>query len=669
MRTVRWGILGTGMIARKLAQAINESSSALLHAVASRGATRAEAFAREFAAERHYGSYDALLADPLVDAVYISLPNQLHARWTILCAEAGKHILCEKPFTTNAAEAMVALEAVRRHDVFFMEAFMYRCHPQTRLVFDLIRDGAIGDVRMIQAAFAYNMGPHYDNIRLSNALSGGGIMDVGCYGLSMARLLAGAALGLDGPAEPVEIRGTAHIGEISRVDEWATGILRFDRGIQAQIACGTQIAMDNRVHLWGTKGNLEVTSPWFCNGKVIVRPAGSDEVVHEAPCDASLYANQLHVVADHLEAREVPAPAMTWQDTMSNMHALDTWRAQVGLQFDQETTIGLSQTIAHRPLSPRHDHNMTYGEIEGVGKPISRLVMGSMIFSPERQPFTCAMLDHFVELGGTCIDTAYIYMGGKSEPAIGNWIALRGNRDEVVIITKGAVPSPERCTPEWIDRHLRESLDRLKTDYVDIWMMHRDNPALPVSAFVDCLNEHLRAGRIRAYGASNWSLDRLAEANAYAAGHGLRGFDCNSPNLSLARWNEPIWEGCVSASAPEARAWHEERQMPLFAWSSQAQGFFTGRYSPDDTSNRDMVRCWYNQPNFERLERARQLAEEKGVTATQIAMAYVLCQPFPTFALIGPRTVEETYTSALGLNVKLTPDELAWLNLEDTSRG
>ena len=201
-----WGILGTGGIARTFARALATSNTGALLAVGSRTADSAERFGAEFAIPRRYASYEALLADPDVQAVYISLPNHLHALWTIRCAEAGKHILCEKPLATNYGEAMTAVEAARQHDVFLMEAFMYRCHPQTARLVELLREKVIGDVRVIQAHFSFNMhGPRHENIRQQNAAAGGGIMDVGCYCASMARLVAGAALGQPF-ADPLQVK-------------------------------------------------------------------------------------------------------------------------------------------------------------------------------------------------------------------------------------------------------------------------------------------------------------------------------------------------------------------------------------------------------------------------------------------------------------------------------
>ncbi len=308
---------------------------------------------------------------------------------------------------------------------------------------------------------------------------------------------------------------------------------------------------------------------------------------------------------------------------------------------------------------------MKYGTIAGVERPVSRLIMGSVMFSTRDIPYTCGMLDHFVALGGNAVDTAHVYGRGDCERAVGAWLAQRGNRAEVVIVGKGAHhdQSGPRVTPAHITADLLESLERLGTDYIDLYLLHRDDPSRPVGEIVECLNEHHAAGRIRAFGGSNWTTARLDAANAYAQAHGLVPFSASSPNFSLAVMNEPPWAGCLSASV-EGRDWYVARQFPLLAWSSQAQGFFSGRFAPHDRSNDEMVRVWYNDANFQRLERAGELARRRGVATTAIALAYVLCQPFPTFPLIGPQTTEEMDSSAAALGIELTPDELRWLNLE-----
>ena len=221
-KKIGWGILGTGNIAKKLATAIRASKTGTLVAVGSRTQAAADAFGKEFKVPNRYDSYDAVLADPRVQAVYISLPNHLHAVWTIRCAEAGKAILCEKPLGMNFAESMVMVEACRAAGVFLMEAFMYRCHPQTAKLVELLRAKTIGDVRLIQSAFSYNMGPAYTNIRMQNEAGGGGILDVGCYTASMSRLIAGAAMGKDF-ADPLDLRARRPPRRnVSRIDEWAS---------------------------------------------------------------------------------------------------------------------------------------------------------------------------------------------------------------------------------------------------------------------------------------------------------------------------------------------------------------------------------------------------------------------------------------------------------------
>ena len=199
-------------------------------------------------------------------------------------------------------------------------------------------------------------------------------------------------------------------------------------------------------------------------------------------------------------------------------------------------------------------------------------------------------------------------------------------------------------------------------------MLHRDDPNVNVAYILDGLNDQLAKGRCRSLGASNWSIARIREANAYAAKHGMTGFACSSPNLSLAKPNEPRWAGCVSMSA-EDEAWHLETQLPVIAWSSQSGGFFTGRYSPEKTDDADMVRVYYNDGNWERLRRTRVLAGQYGVTANQIALAYVLNQPFPVAAIIGPHKVAELADSVKGQQVELSVSELAWLNLDSDTLG
>ncbi len=239
-KRLQWGIIGTGAIARTFARGLAVSAHGTLVAVGSRTQAAAESFGDALGAPYRYGTYDALLADPRVEAVYIATPHPMHAQWAVRAAEAGKHILCEKPLTLNHAEAMAVTEAARAHHIFLMEAFMYRCHPQTAALIELIRSGAIGDVRLIQASFGFTTTPDPTRRLFNHALGGGGILDVGCYPVSMARLIAGVATG-QAFADPLEVKGTAQIGAVSRVDEYAVAVARFPGGILAELATGVQV--------------------------------------------------------------------------------------------------------------------------------------------------------------------------------------------------------------------------------------------------------------------------------------------------------------------------------------------------------------------------------------------------------------------------------------------
>ncbi len=662
--TLAWGILGTGSIAKIFARGLSASRTGELVAVGSRTQVSADAFGDAFAVPKRYGSYEALLADSDVQAVYISTPHPLHAEWAIKAAEAGKHVLCEKPLTLNYPEAMAVIEAAQRHNVFLMEAFMYRCHPQTAKLVELIRDKAIGDVRVIQATFSFHS--KFDPVSrlLSQEFGGGGILDVGCYCTSMARLIAGAATGHDF-AEPLEVKGVAEIGADTRVDEYALASLKFPSGILAQLATGVQVAQENVVQIYGSEGYIVVPEPWMPSrdgspSTLIVHRKDAQPQEIRIEVDRPLYTIEADTIATYLEQRQAAPPAMTWDDSLGNMKTLDRWREEIGLIYDAELPSAQIPVVHRRPLTVRADHTMRYGRIPSLDKPVSRLVMG--VDNQTTLPHATVMFDDFFERGGNCFDTAWIYARGMCERMLGQWIKNRNIREHVVILDKGA--HTPYCNPEDLTKQLFESLDRLQTDYVDIYMLHRDNPAIPVDEFIDVLNEHQRAGRIRVFGGSNWSLERVEAANAYARSKNLMGFAAVSNNFSLARMIEPPWAGCISSSDAESRAWFTRTQMPLMPWSSQARGFFTDRAHPDNRSDPELVRCWYSEDNFRRRERVIELSKQRGVLPINIALAYVLCQPFPTFPLIGPRMIAETRTSMPALDIELTPDELRWLNLE-----
>lgn len=663
-KKLSWGIISTGRIAESFASGIMHSESGTLVAVASRQLEKAQNFAEKFNVPKSYGSYEELLADNQVEAVYIATPHPMHAEWAIKAAEAGKHILCEKPIGINHAEAMAIVESAFENDVFLMEAFMYRCHPQTKKLVELLQEKVIGDVRVIQATFSFHAGFNPESRLYNNDLGGGGILDVGCYCTSMARLVAGVANGKE-IEEPIELKGYGHIGTTG-VDEWAVAIARFPGDICAQLSTGVAIAQENVVRIFGTKGYIFIPSPWIISkeggeSQIIIHIYGKSPQQITVKSEKWLYSIEADTVAENIPNRQAKFPAMSWQDTLGNMKALDMWRQSIGVIYEKEKPEKMIYTVAGRALQPGRKSVMKYGEIKGIDKKVSRIFMGAD--NQQTFPHAAVMFDDFVERGGNAFDTAFIYGGGLCEKLLGQWVRARNIRKEIIILDKGA--HTPYCTPEDLTKQLLISLERLQTDYIDIYLLHRDNLEVPVGEFVDVLNQHKKAGRIKIFGGSNWTLERIDAANEYARKNGLEGFSVVSNNFSLARMVEPVWRGVVSSSDIQSRKWFERNQIPLISWSSQARGFFTGRYSPQDKSDPEMVRGWYSEDNFKRLERAKQMAEKLKVPTTAIALAYVLCQKFPIFAIIGPRTLSETRSSLTALSIELSEQQLKWLNLEE----
>ena len=261
---------------------------------------------------------------------------------------------------------------------------------------------------------------------------------------------------------------------------------------------------------------------------------------------------------------------------------------------------------------------------------------------------------------------------------LGDWIRRRGNRADLMIHAKGAHTEGrrQRVTPTDIRCDINETLTCLAVQTVDVFTLHRDDAARPVGPLLECLAEARDAGHLRCYGASNWSRGRLEEADDYADSRGLARFALSSPQFSLAVPNEPSWPGCLDARDAQSRRWYERTQRPLFAWSALALGFFTGRYEPRESLDpaqvaaleadpwtRDVLRVFYSADNFRRRSRAEELAVERGVSATQIALAWVLHQPLALFAVVGPRSVPELEELFAVFDISLTPTELAWLDL------
>ena len=334
---LRWGILGTGNIARQFAAGVRGSRRGMLAAVGSRSRESADAFAAAHGAARVAGDYADLINARDVDAVYVSLPNHLHHEWTIRALKAGKHVLCEKPFAVNAAESEEMFDAAVRAGRVLVEAFMYRSHPQTLAVLDAVRGGAIGELKLIRTSFCYRTTRVAENIRFKPEMAGGGLMDVGCYCVNFSRLFAGA--------EPTQIEIVGHVHETG-VDDLAAGSMRFPNGVTASFTCGMTVQADNTAYLCGTEGYIEMPVPWkppkdnasFTIARATpprmdgpVKPGPPPRETRRVDAGMDLYAFEADDFAETV--LDGQPPRVSREDTIGNMRVLDEMRQRLGVRF------------------------------------------------------------------------------------------------------------------------------------------------------------------------------------------------------------------------------------------------------------------------------------------------------------------------------------------------
>lgn len=315
MSKVRWGILSTSWFARtKVIPALRKCEHVELTAIASRDLAKARAVAAELGIPKAYGSYDELLADPDVDVIYNPGPNHLHVPWSIRALEAGKHVLCEKPIGMNAAEATKLLEVARkRPKQKAMEAFMYRLHPQWRRAVQIVRDGGVGEARVVQSFFSYyNDDPA--NIRNNPEIGGGGLMDIGCYNISFARLVFGA--------EPTRVVGTIDLDPTFKTDRMTSGLLDFGQQTST-FTCSMQLEPYQRANIIGTEGRVEIEIP--CNAPPDrpcriwhVRKGEIEEIVFPICDQYTLEADAFSLAV--LNDAPVPTPL---DDAVANMRVID----------------------------------------------------------------------------------------------------------------------------------------------------------------------------------------------------------------------------------------------------------------------------------------------------------------------------------------------------------
>ncbi len=338
---LRFGIMGTGNIARQFANGTASATRSVVNAVGSRTAEAAAAFAERFDIDpaHVHGSYDALLDDPQVDAIYLSLPNAMHCEWTLKALEAGKHVLCEKPIASNEDQAARMFDAAERTGLVLIEAFMYRCHPMIREVVRRVHEGEIGTLNLAHFNFCYHTTKIDGNVRFSADLAGGALMDIGCYPTSFALLLA--------DAQPEVVQCVGHIHETG-VDDSAAGVLRFASGFVASFQCSMQSQADNRVELRGTDGFVQIPIPWKPPDtqaeyriRTMQRPRMEKgakpeptDAVHHVDAPGPLYGMEADAfAATVLDGAE---PFMSAEHSLTNMRILDACRRQVGVVMKAE---------------------------------------------------------------------------------------------------------------------------------------------------------------------------------------------------------------------------------------------------------------------------------------------------------------------------------------------
>ena len=665
---INWGIFGTGMIARALAVSIRDSEGSSLKAVASRSIETAKKFSEKYNCLAIEG-YENLLNIDDLDAIYVATPHDSHFDLALASIEAKKSVLCEKPMTINSTEAMVLIDAARNHGVLLMEAFMYRTHPQTDKIRELVETEFKDRPLTIEASFGFSVEVPKEHRLVNPELGGGSIMDIGCYPMSMARMVVGAQIGKPF-ANQINIEAK---GELSsrNIDLNAEAELEFFNGSKALISSAINKTMENSVLIFNDKKSLFISEPWQCGeqnnrqSNIIFKKEGKEDLVIEFKEDKGVFTLEIDHFVDLLNKKEIQSKKISHADSHGNMIWLDAWRKKVGVYYSADNAENREFSLLGKSALKQRG-TIPSAKMKGLDKEVSRVVFGCDNQSGSDHAF--AMFDHYFSLGGNTFDTAYIYNNGKSDVYLGRWMNHRGLRDEVVVLGKGA-HTPD-CYPHLIRPQLEESLDRLKTDFLDIYCLHRDNLEVPVGEFIDALHELREEGLIRLIGASNWSLSRFSESIAYSETSGKDSFSLLSNNFSLARMLEPVWPGCESCSEDDFKEYLKEKQIAIFPWSSQARGFFLeqqefeGSLHIANPNQQEQNRVWSNIDNLERKKRCFSLAKEKRVEPIELALAFVLNQDFPTFPLIGPRNFFETRSSLKSLQIRLSTDERDWLDLK-----
>lgn len=701
----RWGILGTGNQACCFSRATKASENHHVIAVSGfcddmikfKPKSEWEQLGMDFCdtmeIPAYHETFQELLKDPRIDAVYLPLPNTAHAKWCINAAQAGKHILCEKPFATSSAEGAYVTEFVRSCRVRLLVAYKYETQRWFVELLERIRSGEIGTVRAISVTRVTRIPADPRGRHFSLELGGGSILDMGPYCTHLAGKIAGAVDGT-GFSEPTAVHACAALAETG-VDEYSSACVEFANGIVGTLTCGLGLYPVNTAEITGTRGSIKITNlyngwtfdtggyprVYLANMEGMPRRNVDGYVeVGPPPEDARAIDNFL----DRFHDPAFPQDAV-WKEYVADLYFLDRWRRSVGVTFTHEKRFArrkyfssrdkqheyyylsaddISQTTLYTgavPLLPPGKRRSNEQQIPrvflaGLERQVSQLILGG--------GRSCDLLtfDQYWQSGGNCLITGHQYdCNDGDQKAVAHWLRSRDIRREKVILVILGAHTP--CSPEAMSDHLMQSLECLQTDYIDLFLPHRDNPSVPVGEFLEALNEHLRAGHIRAFGASNWSLQRYEEANRWAQSHGLTAMSILSNYFGVAEIDQMPWTGAVSVTGANAMERMIKDEVVLMPYSSQGKGFFKDAAGSDrrGVSKRSFLKALQTPGNAERRRRVLELASKKGVEPTALALAYVLHQPFITFPLIGPRNCQQLSASLSAVHIELSPENVKWL--------
>ena len=667
MNKIKWGIIGSGNIADAFAHSVKYCQDSDLVSVFGRNEEAVKQFSSKFTI-KSYTNLDSFFTSDEIDAVYIATPHSSHFTYSLEAIKNNKHILCEKPLTMNYLESMTLLSLAKEAKVFLMEAYMYRTHPQTFNILhhlDLFKNTQ--EKIFIESSFGFSAELPKEH-RLRNPLLGGGaILDVGCYPLSMVKLIAGNLQGMPF-ADPESIIATGRLDETG-VDLQSEAHLVFSDQIEAKISCAIDEEYSNDLKI--KSGNLElvVEQPWHCgqfqDGNSSIKILDSGNLIKEVSYldTVGLFTREIDHASKCIQEEKFESALVSHADTQSNMLWLDKWRQEVKIKCPYESFENSPIPASRFYLMQKTQFQNT--AIKGIEKNASRLALGCDNQTSSLHAFT--MFDHFYGAGGRIFDTAYIYNNGKGDKYLGDWINSRNLEKDIIVIGKGA--HTPQCEPQFIRPQILESLERLNIETLDIFCLHRDNPDIPVSEFMDALDEVKSEGLINLIGASNWDLERFSEARDYAQLNNKEPFTALSNNFSLAEMVDPVWPGCVGVNNQYIN-YLIENQIMLFPWSSQARGFFiekkeiTSNEHFSNPSLEEEVRVWHNEKNLKRRAKCFEIAKQKNLQPIQVALAYVVQKSSLIFPLIGPRTIFETNSSIEATQINLSAQEMIDLSID-----